>query len=87
MNRHSEIVTVGGVSIETYVDGNGPAVVVLPSSGRDSGGRPSGGKPNEEGCMGRCPDRASPSPPAVVGTFPYNLLNGTAWARLLLYGN
>ena len=28
--------------------------------------------------MGKCPERASPSPPAVVGTFPYNLLNGTA---------
>ena len=28
--------------------------------------------------MGKCPERLSPSPPAVVGTFPYNLLNGTA---------
>jgi Resolvase, N terminal domain len=28
-----------------------------------------GGK-NEEGCMGKCPKRPSPSPPAVVGTFP-----------------
>jgi hypothetical protein len=37
--------------------------------------------------MGKCPDRLPPSPLAVVGTFPYNLLNGTAWARLLLYGN
>jgi hypothetical protein len=46
MNRHSEMVTVGGVSIETYIDGNGPAVVVLPSCGRDGGGRPIGGKPN-----------------------------------------
>jgi hypothetical protein len=45
------------------------------------------GKGNEDGCMGKCPDRPSPSPPAVVGTFPYKLLNGTAWARLLLYGN
>lgn len=39
MNRHSEIITVGPVSIETYVDGegNGPDVVVLPSYGRDGG--------------------------------------------------
>ena len=36
--------------------------------------------------MGKCPERPSSSPPAVVGTFPYNLLNGTAWARLLLLG-
>jgi hypothetical protein len=34
--------------------------------------------------MGKCPKRPSPSPPAVVGTFPYNLLNGTAWASVLL---
>jgi hypothetical protein len=86
MNRHSEIVTVGGVSIETYVDGNGPAVVVRPAAGT-AVVAPVAVNQNEDGCMGRCPDRASPSPPAVVGTFPYNLLNGTAWARLLLYGN
>lgn len=37
MTRQSEIVTAGGVSIETYIDGRGPAVVILPSYGRDSG--------------------------------------------------
>jgi hypothetical protein len=37
--------------------------------------------------MGKCPERASPSPPAVVGTFPYNLLNGTAGKRLIRYGD
>jgi hypothetical protein len=37
MNRHSEIVTAGAVSIETFVDGDGPDVVVLPSYGRDGG--------------------------------------------------
>ncbi len=37
MNRHSEIVTTDGVSIETYVDGDGPDVVVIPSYGRDGG--------------------------------------------------
>ena len=37
MNRHSEMVCAGAVSIETYVDGDGPAVVVIPSYGRDSG--------------------------------------------------
>jgi hypothetical protein len=37
MNRHSEIVTNGTVSIETYTDGRGPAVVVLPSYGRGGG--------------------------------------------------
>jgi len=31
-------------------------------------------KANEEGCMGKCPERPSPSPPAFVGTFPYNPL-------------
>ena len=35
--------------------------------------------------MGKCPERPSPSPPAVVGTFPYNLLNGTAGKPL--YGD
>ena len=34
--------------------------------------------------MGKCPERPSPSPPAVVGTFPYNLLNGTAGKRLIM---
>jgi len=37
MTRYSEIVTTGPVSIETYVDGDGPDVVVLPSYGRDGG--------------------------------------------------
>lgn len=37
MNRHSEIVTNEAVSIETYVDGDGPDVVVIPSYGRDGG--------------------------------------------------
>jgi hypothetical protein len=35
MNRHTEIVRAGAVSIETYVDGDGPAVVVIPSYGRN----------------------------------------------------
>jgi hypothetical protein len=34
--------------------------------------------------MGKCPERPSPSPHAVVGTFPYNLLNGTAGKRLIM---
>jgi pimeloyl-ACP methyl ester carboxylesterase len=39
MKRHSEIVTTGLGSIETYLDGDGdgPDVVILPSYGRDSG--------------------------------------------------
>jgi pimeloyl-ACP methyl ester carboxylesterase len=37
MTRHSEIVTTGEVSIETYIDGHGPAVVIVPSYGRDGG--------------------------------------------------
>jgi pimeloyl-ACP methyl ester carboxylesterase len=39
VNRHSEIVTTGPASIETYIDGegDGPDVVVLPSYGRDGG--------------------------------------------------
>jgi hypothetical protein len=37
--------------------------------------------------MGKCPERPSPSLPAVVGTFPYNLLNGTAGSHLLYYGD
>lgn len=28
MNRHSEFVTTGAVSIETYIDGTGPDVVI-----------------------------------------------------------
>ena len=34
--------------------------------------------------MGKCPETPSPSPRAVVGTFPYNLLNGTAGKRLIM---
>lgn len=37
MTRHNEIVRAGASSIETYVDGDGPAVVILPSYGRDGG--------------------------------------------------
>jgi pimeloyl-ACP methyl ester carboxylesterase len=37
VTRYSEIVTTGPVSIETYIDGDGPDVVVLPSYGRDGG--------------------------------------------------
>jgi pimeloyl-ACP methyl ester carboxylesterase len=37
MNRHSETVATGAVSIETYVDGDGPAVVLIPSYGRGGG--------------------------------------------------
>ena len=37
MTRQSEIVTASGVSIETYIDGKGPAIVILPSYGRDGG--------------------------------------------------
>jgi pimeloyl-ACP methyl ester carboxylesterase len=37
VTRHGEIVTAGPVSIETYIDGDGPDVVVLPSYGRDGG--------------------------------------------------
>jgi len=39
MTRHSQIVTTGDVSIETYLDGegDGPDVVLLPSYGRDGG--------------------------------------------------
>jgi pimeloyl-ACP methyl ester carboxylesterase len=37
MKRHSEIICAGDVSIETFVDGDGPAVVVVPSYGRDGG--------------------------------------------------
>ena len=33
--RRSEMVTGHGVTIETYVEGAGPAVVMLPSTGRD----------------------------------------------------
>ncbi|MGA8330817.1 MAG: alpha/beta fold hydrolase [Mycobacterium sp.] len=37
MTRHSAIVTAGAASIETYIDGHGPAIVILPSYGRDGG--------------------------------------------------
>src|ERR1700753_1724909 len=37
MIRHSEIVTAGAASIEIYVEGHGPAFVMLPSYGRDGG--------------------------------------------------
>ncbi|WP_156767328.1 hypothetical protein [Mycobacterium sp. E796] len=37
MSRRSEIVSAGAASIETYVDGHGPAVVIIPSYGRDGG--------------------------------------------------
>ena len=37
MDRVSETVCTGGVAIETYVDGDGPALVILPSYGRDGG--------------------------------------------------
>jgi pimeloyl-ACP methyl ester carboxylesterase len=33
--RHSEFVEQGGVRIETFVEGSGPTIVMLPSSGRD----------------------------------------------------
>jgi len=36
-DRTSEVVTAGEVTIETYVDGSGPDVVLLPSYGRDGG--------------------------------------------------
>ena len=36
-DRHSEMVTQGDVTIETYVQGSGPAIVMLPSTGRDGG--------------------------------------------------
>jgi pimeloyl-ACP methyl ester carboxylesterase len=36
-DRNSEVVTAGDVTIETYVDGSGPDVVILPSYGRDGG--------------------------------------------------
>jgi pimeloyl-ACP methyl ester carboxylesterase len=38
MDRGSEVVAAGEVTIETYVDGSGPDVVILPSYGRDGGG-------------------------------------------------
>jgi len=37
MTRSSEIVTAGAASVETYIDGHGPAIVVIPSYGRDGG--------------------------------------------------
>jgi pimeloyl-ACP methyl ester carboxylesterase len=38
MGRNSKVITAGKVTIETYVDGSGPDVVILPSYGRDGGG-------------------------------------------------
>ncbi len=35
--RHAEMVRGDGVAIETFVEGDGPAIVMLPSSGRDGG--------------------------------------------------
>ena len=35
--RNSEMVRDGAVSIETFVEGTGPTIVMLPSSGRDGG--------------------------------------------------
>jgi pimeloyl-ACP methyl ester carboxylesterase len=37
MSSHSEIVTAGAASIDTNVDGAGPAVVIIPSYGRGGG--------------------------------------------------
>jgi pimeloyl-ACP methyl ester carboxylesterase len=37
MSSRTEIVAAGPASIETYVDGDGPDVVILPSYGRDGG--------------------------------------------------
>lgn len=34
---HGRIVDAGAASIETYIDGHGPAVVIIPSYGRDGG--------------------------------------------------
>ena len=35
--RRSEIVRRGGITVETYIDGDGPPFVILPSYGRDGG--------------------------------------------------
>jgi hypothetical protein len=37
MTRRSETIAAGASSIETYVDGQGPAVVIIPSHGQDGG--------------------------------------------------
>ncbi len=37
MGRTGETVRTGAVAIETYVDGDGPTLVILPSYGRDGG--------------------------------------------------
>ena len=37
MNRRGETIAAGASSVETYVDGQGPAVVIVPSYGRDGG--------------------------------------------------
>lgn len=59
MSRRSEIVTAGPVSIETYTDGDGPGVVILPSYGREGGGfGPFTGRPGRR----RLPRPARPAP-------------------------
>ena len=37
MGRTGEMVRTGAVAIETYVEGDGPTLVILPSYGRDGG--------------------------------------------------
>jgi pimeloyl-ACP methyl ester carboxylesterase len=37
VTRHGEILTAGDVCIDTYVDGHGPVVLIVPSYGRDGG--------------------------------------------------
>jgi pimeloyl-ACP methyl ester carboxylesterase len=37
MTRAQQIITAGTASIDTYIDGDGPAIVLLPSYGRDGG--------------------------------------------------
>ncbi|OBH07799.1 hypothetical protein A5696_20905 [Mycobacterium sp. E2699] len=37
MTRRSEMVAAGSALIETYVDGDGPSIVIIPSYGRDGG--------------------------------------------------
>ena len=37
MGRTGEMVRMGAVAIETYVEGDGPTLVILPSYGRDGG--------------------------------------------------
>jgi hypothetical protein len=40
MKRPSRVVAAGAASVESYVDGQGPAVVIIPSYGRDGGAPP-----------------------------------------------